>query len=404
MKILLTGYLFDFEKGSASTNLAVEYAKGFNSNGFETVLISHSNKKNYKYGYSIYKGIKCISFKNYLGILKNFEKYFYSIYSIFSLWKYIIKNRRSISFIFAFSTHASQLTLQIIIAKILGIPIVYYLVEEQISLHRQKSTKQISKKIKQFLTEVFDYKFQYLVLFRFCTFVGCITNELQDYLIENWKLKPHKLFILPNVKFVENGNEIKIQSRFSNNRTISFFYGGEINFLKEDLPLFIKELSKVRDKESQINYDVTVSGYGKDAERFDMFIKENNLKNWVHFKGFVGIEEHKQLLLSSNICLVLKSTIDFNRYNFPTKLLDYLLHGKIVLLSSQSVYKNIFVDKQNCLIVERVEKAILAEKLQWIINHPEEISKISKNAYRTIVENFNAGKITESIILKLKKS
>ncbi len=401
MKVVFTGYLFDFDKGSASTNLAVEYAMGFKSLGYETVLVSHSSKKNKQKRASVYKGVECIQFKNSFTIIPKIERYFYSLLSVLKLWSYFFVNKKNTAFIFAFSTHASQLFWQILISKFFRIPIVYYLVEEQISLHRHSKTLSIRKKIKRILNELFDYKFQYLVLFRLCDYVGCITIELQKYLNNKWKLNSESLLYLPNVKYISGdyiGKKFDTDEVF---KTIEIYYGGAIHFDKEDLMLLISEMSKVRDKCQIKHFRITITGYGKDADKLKKFICENELMEWVSFKGFVDIGEQVNFLENSDICLVLKTDIEYNRYNFPTKLLDYLFYRKLVLLTPLQPYNNFFIDKQNCLIIDKVNEIHLSKQLEWLQNNPDKINTIRNNAFKTVVENFNAVNAAEFIIQKL---
>lgn len=401
MKVVFTGYLFDFDKGSASTNLAVEYAMGFKSLGFETVLVSHSFK-NYKQNKtSVYKGVECLQFKNSFGFFPKIERYFYSLFSVLKLWSYFFKNKKNIAFILAFSTHASQLLWQILISKFFRVPIVYYLVEEQISLHRHSMPLSIKKKIKRIFKELFDYKFQYLVLFRFCDYIGCITKELQNYLNNKWKLNADKLLLLPNVKFIVK--EINWQdSNTVKKKTTNIYYGGEINFQKENLQQLIIELSKVRKELKNTIFKLFITGYGKNTGQLSDFIKSNNISDWVSYKGFVDIEEQIKILSNSDICLVLKTDIESNKYNFPTKLLDYLYFEKLVLLTPLSPYSDFFVDKQNCLIIDKVEFSNLFKQLVWLEENPEKVKTIKENAYKTLCDNFNATIVAKLITQKLK--
>lgn len=401
MKVVFTGYLFDFERGSASTNLAVEYARGFSSHGFESILISHSSKKNQQYISSEYKDVECLQYKNCIGLFPKIERYFYSLFSVLKLWSYFFKNKKNTAFIFAFSTHASQLFWQILISKFFRVPIVYYLVEEQISLHGQSKPKSIQKKIKRWLTEFFDYRFQYLILFRLCDYVGCITKELQNYLITNWNYNLENILFLPNVKYLTNETVKQVYEFDNSKKVLEIYYGGEINFQKEDLPLLISEILKIRNDVSSY-LRITITGYGKDAEKLMKFIDENHFNEWVHFKGFVDVGEQIKLLEKSDICLVLKTDIEFNKYNFPTKLLDYLYFGKLVFLTPLAPYSQFFTDRYNCIIINKVNSDNLTNQFNWILNNDDKVKFVKQNAFKTVIENYNAVNAADFIIQKLR--
>ncbi|NEW85326.1 MAG: glycosyltransferase family 4 protein [Mariniphaga sp.] len=118
-------------------------------------------------------------------------------------------------------------------------------------------------------------------------------------------------------------------------------------------------------------------------------IKENQLEDNVHF---VNRLSEKELLIYQQQCSLLilnKPDNEQNRYNFPTKLGEYLRLKKPVIYTPVGEMANYLKDGINAFEVPVDRPDLLAEKIVFVIENPEQVKPIAEQGAAFAQNEFN---------------
>ena len=128
------------------------------------------------------------------------------------------------------------------------------------------------------------------------------------------------------------------------------------------------------------------------------FCRNLGIEDDVTFTGLVPLEEVRNLL---NKCMVLALTrpnIVQTIAGFPTKLGEYFACGKIVLSTKIGDAGTYFSDRSEIVFAVAGNPDSIAENLEWIFTHQEEVKGIVENGYRRADDLLNYKKIVPSIM------
>jgi glycosyltransferase involved in cell wall biosynthesis len=102
----------------------------------------------------------------------------------------------------------------------------------------------------------------------------------------------------------------------------------------------------------------------------------------VTFTGLVKVEEVKEYLSECKILTLTRPRTKQTQAGFPTKLGEYFASGKQILTTNFGDIERYFSKDSEMVIAECSNVEDIADKIQWIIEHPVEAASISQNGYR----------------------
>lgn len=122
--------------------------------------------------------------------------------------------------------------------------------------------------------------------------------------------------------------------------SVTLFYGGKIDDVR-GIDILLDSASKVitgRDVE------IRITGYGPRVEEVKRRVSEIDTER-VSFLGFLSNEEYREELIAADIALNLqRPDAPGNKYTFPTKILDYLATGNLVISTRMSDLETVLDD------------------------------------------------------------
>lgn len=124
-------------------------------------------------------------------------------------------------------------------------------------------------------------------------------------------------------------------------------------------------------------------------QRIEKIIKENHLEDNVHFVNRLAEQE---LLIYQQQCSLLilnKPDNEQNWYNFPTKLGEYLRLGKAVIYTPVGEMTNYLKDGINAFEVPVDRPDLLAEKIVFVIENPEQVLPVAELGASLAQNEFN---------------
>ncbi|MBL4710648.1 MAG: glycosyltransferase family 4 protein [Flavobacteriales bacterium] len=151
----------------------------------------------------------------------------------------------------------------------------------------------------------------------------------------------------------------------------------------------IKELLKYRN-----DFILEVIGDGENKEELEKYVEQNNLGQYVLFHGFLQKEELPKHLAISN-CFLFQT--DFDIWGL---VLNEAMAAGIPCLSSVNAgaTEDLIEEGITGFKVNFAESKQLAEKINWILNHPTEMAELGKKASNFIASNYSLPKCAERII------
>lgn len=232
--------------------------------------------------------------------------------------------------------------------------------------------KQIFKRILSVINEK---------LIKYYTGVITISDNITDYYLGINK----NILQIPILS--EIPESINLPYFYNYNTPFIITFTGTINIKKENIKLLLKAIAKV-------NNNIQLHLYGS-IDKFNMtileeIIKSFSLKDRVFYKGIVPQDQLKFIFKSSHLLILPRGYTKQNHYGFSTKLSEYLVSGRPVLLTNVSDNGKYIIDNYNGFIIEPDNLNILVNKINYIyFNYNKYCKIIPLNAIKTVKENFD---------------
>ena len=141
----------------------------------------------------------------------------------------------------------------------------------------------------------------------------------------------------------------------------------------------------------------TKVGFPRLLSKINSIIKDNNLQDYVEFKGLIPKEELDKLRDGCTLAIINKPSNAQNDYNFPTKLSELLPAEVPVIVSNTGEMSKFFIDGKNVYLVEPNNVTQIADKIVQIIQNPDEAKRIAKNGRALAEQEFNYLNHTDSL-------
>ncbi|HOI30232.1 MAG TPA: glycosyltransferase [Melioribacteraceae bacterium] len=147
-----------------------------------------------------------------------------------------------------------------------------------------------------------------------------------------------------------------------------FVHIGTVALKKDDLLAIIKGFSKF------INYNSKYKLFliGQQSKRLISYINKYNITDHVVFIDYLSQQELLNLLNTSTFNIITQKKNKQNAYNFPTKLLQYILSGNLLVSSNHGILKAFLKDNYNCIIYETGNPQHIAYAFNRAIQYKQE--------------------------------
>lgn len=160
------------------------------------------------------------------------------------------------------------------------------------------------------------------------------------------------------------------------------FVIGNIGRLSEQkgMEYFIKAIPKVVDKHPSTRF--VIAGNGENEEKLKILSKELNVDMYLTFLGY---RNDIQNLMSQLDLIVLSSLWE----GLPLTPIEAFSVGKTIVATAVDGTPEVVRDMENGLLVESRNSAQIADKINWIIDHSKEKTKMEHNALITFKKEFS---------------
>lgn len=115
----------------------------------------------------------------------------------------------------------------------------------------------------------------------------------------------------------------------------------------------------------------------------------NEYGNQIHFFGFLGRGEIRNILSQSKAGLVVLQPRPNFLESLPIKMFEYMSAGICVIASDFPLWKEI-VEKNKCgICVDPLNINEISRAIQWVIDNPKKAKKMGENGRKAILNKYN---------------
>ena len=167
-------------------------------------------------------------------------------------------------------------------------------------------------------------------------------------------------------------------------------YCGTVENAVDGVGQLIKAFAIV--SKSHPNVKLYIAGrapYEKDVKENENLIKEFSLQDKVVFKGMVLAEKVPQMLVDAKAVALDRPDSIMAKAGFPTKLGEYLLSKTPTVITRVGDIPLFLKDHENALLAEESNPEDFARQLNWILDNPEEASKIGEKGAALAIKHFS---------------
>ncbi len=221
-----------------------------------------------------------------------------------------------------------------------------------------------------------------------------ITNSVKKYLVNKHSVDKKRITIVPSA------SDLKLRfKKFKSKKKYKIGYFGSLE--KSKGSEFIIKLSKL-DKENK--YYI----YGGDTKavlnlKKKMFLRNLNISEYIPYNRlshYIGKMDIVLMPSNRNKLKSLGGVGNIAKYTSPLKLFDYLASGKLIISSKLKVFEEIIKNKENCIMIRRLDTILWLKTIKQLKNKVNEINKIKKNAFM-LSKKFTYEKRAEKILKNL---
>jgi glycosyltransferase involved in cell wall biosynthesis len=134
---------------------------------------------------------------------------------------------------------------------------------------------------------------------------------------------------------------------------------------------------------------LVTNGDKKELENIQNYINKAKLRNQVKMFSKLTNSQLSNLYKNAIALLIpLRPTLQ-DKARFPHKIGEYMASGNPVISTNYGEVKHYFRDMFDMLIADSYDKKLFAEKMQFILNQPEEARKIGANGKETASKYFD---------------
>ena len=98
--------------------------------------------------------------------------------------------------------------------------------------------------------------------------------------------------------------------------------------------------------------------------------------------------------------LIVKCNTPFNRYNFPTKMMDALKLRVPMIVSTGNLFKKYFKNRVSACLADAGSAEEIADAIQYLAEHPNEAREMAEQAHKLLDDEFNAEAVCRKFLAK----
>jgi glycosyltransferase involved in cell wall biosynthesis len=212
-----------------------------------------------------------------------------------------------------------------------------------------------------------------------------ISGALKDFFLNDLKLKL-KIVVVPIL--IDSAGGTAKQNGFLAAKQ-NLVYTGSLLDHKDGVTTIIKAFGRVLENHPDVRLIMTGDLEASvNKEEILSLIGESGFQEKIELPGYVSKEKLNELTSEATALLLAKPDNRQNRYNMATKVGEYLLTGRPVVISSVDPVCKYLNHRENAFITEP-DHVQIAEEIQFILNNSEKSDAIGSAGKESVVKLFD---------------
>ena len=199
-----------------------------------------------------------------------------------------------------------------------------------------------------------------------------------------------KIAVIPNPIVLEEDkvDEKETRKRLDWNDKFVVLYSGAHAFVYD----FDTLLDAAKLLKDQKDIEIVLMGGGRYKEHVANRVKEENISN-VRLLSAVPHDEVRSYMRAADLCVASLKDMEFLRYIYATKLLNYMESGRPILLAMRGVSKELVERAGAGLVVPPGDAGLFAETLNVLKRDPKRLTEMGISGRKFIAEYANAARL-----------
>lgn len=240
------------------------------------------------------------------------------------------------------------------------------------------------------------YKIRLKFYHRFFSKRVMMTQALENYYNKEISYKP--TFLLNSV--IDEARFIGVKRQPIDRHYLC--YTGNMQLKKDNVDNIITAFSLIAHDYPQ--YDLFLYGTPNDNDRhfIEDVIRKKKMSDRVFIKGRADYSEVPQILANATVLVTSQPDTKRAEGGFPTKMGEYMMSHTPMIVTDVGEIHLYVQDGITTYMVPPENPEAYAEKLRYILDHPDEATQVAENAYVYAIKSFCAKQVTKDLLTFLR--
>lgn len=176
--------------------------------------------------------------------------------------------------------------------------------------------------------------------------------------------------------------------RYNYDNPFKIVFTGTVNIRKENLHFVLNSMYNLR------SYNIELHLYGsldtQNKKELENLKNKYNLNKNLYYHGVVNSSSLNSVYKKAHLLILPRGYTKQNHYGFSTKLSDYLVSGRPILVTNVSDNPKYIKDNINGFIIPPDSLESMTNKIKYIYSNYNSLNEsISNNALQTVKESFD---------------
>ncbi len=222
-----------------------------------------------------------------------------------------------------------------------------------------------------------------------CADLSIATNEsYKKIAIERGKMDPKKVTVVRSGPSLERMKIVPPNPKWKKNRRFLVGYVGVMG--KQEGIDHLLEVARilVYEKKRQ-DIQFVLIGDGTELQNLKKLCKDLKLEDYVTFTGRIPDEPMLEILNTADVCVNPDIPTEMNDKSTMNKIMEYMALGKPIV--QYDLTEGRFSAQDASLYARPNDKYDFAEKIEWLLDHPEERKRRGQFGYKRVREELHWG-------------
>lgn len=261
-------------------------------------------------------------------------------------------------------------------------------------LRRNQTYFEVTECPDLFKPRIYSWNY-YTKLWKQLNGIFVISNNLKQYFV-NHGVHPDKVHVINMIVDSKRFNGVMRNPKAEN----YIAYCGNVNKDSKDgvsdlISSFVRYHERYKDRKLYIIGPIVSKEQKKEYEEY---LKRSKALDSVVFTDSVSPTIIPQYFVDAEMLVLARPDNIQAKYGFPTKLGEYLLSGRPVVLTDVGNIKDFLVDGQSAFIAEPGDIKSISDKMMKVSDNPYSANVIANNGKRIALNNFNSEIETKKLL------